>query len=380
MWKYLIPKLFFQFAEEGGAGEHAIETEDVSTGVEEHETSFFKKEEEGEGEGAEEGTPAKESPAEKEEEGDGTPAEKGEEEPSKEAEGKEGEVPSEPTIDGMTDAQFDTLMKKVLSNPDSPYNDNPAWQRIIKQRDAGKDDANKAFGKLVATDPKAAYDYLLDNGYEEADAKNTISGYGVSLETSRGLKPEKGKEDNEKTGAIDEVAFMQHLTGLGVKYDELDANQRDFWRFQYQFNQKQMQPFQEFVDKQKEDSKKAKEQATYTAIEAGHKELQKHLQDEFGLQMDSDIEGMTIEKRFQEYLQKNRSFVGTPIELFYVSHRDYIRGLGKREAAKTTAEDNEAKKRIKSEKPGSTGAPGSVPLGVGKEFGKTWSFLSNKHK
>jgi len=282
-------------------------------------------------------------------------------------------VSGEPDIKGLDEGQFEELVARLTKDPKSPFNDNPAWKRIITQRDKVTERSQRLFKTLAQTNPQAAKDYLIDAGYETADADRLIADMGVTTQAQ--------PAETEKAAPIDVdmPEFLNTMGKMGVEYDGLTSEQREFWKFQFKFNKAMMAPYGDFMKSQQQEKLTAKEQQVMERHKEAQGELVKHLKDKFNYTLNDVIDGMPINERMMDYFEKHPQFVGDPSELFYVSHRGYIAEMGAREQQKKDATLTKEKKSIKSEQPGSTGGK-TVPEGVGKDWTETWKYLDNKYK
>ena len=266
----------------------------------------------------------------------------------------------EPDAEGLTDEQFDKLIARMVSDPKSPYNKNKAWQRIISQRDTHSKRADSMLARLAKSNPQAARELLLDEGMPEDEVDSHLESMGADLSVTT--------PKTQEASGID-LEFVNLLKGMNIDYDTLTPEQRQYWKFQYQFNRQMMQPVQKFISDAQSEKKKqevAKIQASFGTEE---KELQELCKTKYAMNWDNEVV-----PELENYLKEHPQFVGTPKQLFSIVFFDKGEELGKKAKAIEDSKLNEEKKRIKSEEPGSTGKGTSIPEGVGKNFNKTWDW------
>jgi len=269
-------------------------------------------------------------------------------------------VTKEPEIEGLTDEQFEKLVARVTSDPKSPFNKNKAWQRIITQRDSSSKRADSMLERLAKANPQAAKELLLDEGMNEQDVNNYLAGLGVDESVSAPKAQEASGLDME---------FVNLLKGMNIDYDTLSPEQRQFWKFQYQFNRQMMQPVQKFISDTQTERQKQERAKIETSMQAEEKELQGLCKTKYALDWENEVV-----PELEKYLKEHPQFIGTPKQLFSIVFFDKGEELGKKAKTIEDAKLNEEKKRMKSEEPGSTGKGTSVPEGVGKNFSKTWDW------
>ena len=298
------------------------------------------------------------------------PAEaKPEGEPPAPAEGvktEEGEV----KVEDLTEAQLDKLVER-LTRAEGPYHKNPAWKRILEQRDNHSKRSDTIFERLAKTNPQAARDFLMDEGYSETEAREMIQEMGITEPATPVQKADVSQ--------VDEVELVRLLQGMGYDYGSMNQEQRDFWKFQYgvmsNFFKEKMNPVNEFITKSQEEKEKDELTRMTREHEEKLKELKTYTKDEFGMEWSEENDkAMTL------YLKEHPKFVGSIEELFYLSHKDKLIEMGKLAKGKETAKLNEEKGRMNSEIPGASGGAETLPsnVGAGQPMSRTFEYLSKK--
>jgi hypothetical protein len=289
---------------------------------------------------------------------------------------KNATIPSEDgkeqDVNSLTDEQFEKLVARIASDSKLPYHKNPAWQRIISQRNQSTQKTDAYLKRLASKDPQGAIEMLLDEGMDDTQARVKLHQMGVDLNASQDEQPLK-KESAPKQ-EVDEGEFIKLLNNMGVKYEQLTPEQIQFWKFQYQFNNQMMQPVQKFVEQSKTEKQKAAETEKRKSFEKEEAELSKEAKEKYGL----DWEKECLPEMFN-YLKTNPEYRGTPRQLFKEVFFDKVMDLGKRAKSVEDAKLNDEKKRITSENGGSSGGE-TKPAGVGKNFHATWEWLNSKNK
>ncbi len=272
-------------------------------------------------------------------------------------------------VQGLSDEQFEKLVTRIASDSKLPYHKNPAWQRIIAQRNQSTQKAESAFVKYARKDPRGAFQDLLDEGLDEQSAMLKLRELGVDMNE---------KKEEAPAAEVDDVELMKLFNGMGVKPEQLTQEQLPFYRFMYQFINKmigpKVEPLNKFVKQTETEKQQAAEKQQRESYEKEGQELSKQVKEKYGMDWDKDCVPEMI-----AYLQANPKYVGTPKQLFKEVFFDKIEELGKRAKTVEDSKLNDEKKRIKSESGGSSG--GEVkPEGVGKNWGTTWKWLESKNK
>ena len=272
----------------------------------------------------------------------------------------------EPDIEGLPDEQFEKLIARLVSDPKSPFNKNKAWQRIITQRDSHSKRADTMLAKLAKANPQAARELLLDEGMQEDSVDSYLETLGADLSQSQTVPK------SQETPGID-LEFVNLLKGMNIDYDNLTPEQRQYWKFQYQFNRQMMQPVQKFISETQGEKKKQEMSKIQESMNKEEVELQELCKTKYAMNWDNEVV-----PELEKYLKEHPQFVGTPKQLFSIVFFDKGEELGKKAKAIEDAKLNDEKRRIKSEEPGSTGKGGSIPEGVGKSWNKTWEWAGRE--
>ena len=287
-------------------------------------------------------------------------------EPAKEAPDAAGK---DVDVNSLSDEQFEKLVARLASDSKLPYHKNPAWKRIISERNQSTQKADTLFRRYAEKDPQGALEQLLDEGLDEGSAMLKLRQMGIGLNAPQ----EKTEEKLPKT-EVDDTEFIKLLNNMGVKYDQLTPDQIQFWKFQFQFNRQMMDPLNKFVEQSKTEKQRAEQEKTKQQYENEEKELSKQVKEKYGLDWDKEVMPELL-----NFLKENPHYSGTPKQLFKEVFFDKIEELGKRAKSVEDSKLNEEKKRIKSED-GSSSGQETRPAGVGKNFNATWDWLQNKYK
>ena len=283
------------------------------------------------------------------------------------------EEPQEVTVEGLSDEQFNKVVAE-LTKEGQPYHKNSGFQRIIGQRDSSRKRSEAIFMKLAKSNPEVAKELLMDEGQTEEEAALTLKKMDISLDKPIPEKVTAGTE------GVDEIQLIQILKGMGYDYASMTPEQRDFWKFQYALMTKQTEtqykPFKEFMEK----SKKEREQEQNTAREQEFLkslgDLKKSVKDVYGIDWTENND-----TKMTAYLDAHPKFMGNVEELFFLAHKDQLIEMGKLAQNKETAELNEDKRKMNTEKPGSSGKADTLPdhVGPGKSMAATFEYLNKKH-
>lgn len=293
-------------------------------------------------------------------------------EPPTPAEGEKTDK-GEVKVEDLTDAQLDSLITKLTAEP-GPYHKNPAWKRILDQRDNHSKRSDTIFERLAKTNPQAAKEFLMDDGYSEPEAGEMLRNMGVDP----AVTPQKTEAAG--TPPVNESELVSLLQGMGYDYGSMTTEQRDFWKFQYgvmsKFFDGKTKPFNEFIT----NSQQRREQDELTKMTAEHtqklEEMKTFVKSEFGMEWGEDND-----KSMSGYLQEHPKFVGSIEELFYLSHKEKLIEMGKLAKGKETATLNQEKQQINSEIPGASGGKDTLPtnVGAGKSMANTFEYLNKKY-
>lgn len=278
----------------------------------------------------------------------------------------------ETSVADLTDEQFEKIIERMAKDDKLPYHKNPAWQRIISQRNQSTQKADALFTRYAQKDPQGALEQLLDEGMDEGEARFKLQSMGVDLNAQKATEAKASPK-----AEVDDAEFIKLLNSMNVKYEQLSPEQIQFWKFQYQFNKQMFQPMvdplNKFVDQTKTEKQREEAEKVRSSYDAEVKELTKQVKDKYGLDWDKEVEPELL-----EYLKANPNFQGTPKQLFREVFFDKVEELGKRAKSVEDAKLNAEKKSIKSEDGGSSGGE-TKPAGVGKNWNATWEYLKNKH-
>jgi thermostable 8-oxoguanine DNA glycosylase len=276
------------------------------------------------------------------------------------------------TVEGLSDAQLEQLISG-LTKEGQPFHKNPAWNRIIKQRDSYKERTNSAIKRYANKDPQGALQMLLDEGYGEREAMGMLREMGVDLSAPRREKaPESGKFE-------DDMKYLKIFQDMGYDANAMTPEQRQFWQAVYQVSKNvasdNVKPLQEKLTKAEKEQAQRMEQEARARYEKQVNDLKKQVKDEFSIDWSEEND-----KVMGDYLDAHPNFRGDIDELFFLSHRDKLIDLGKMSANKEQAELNKEKEAMNSEKPGSTGT-NALPPGVGQpgRMGDTFRYLRKKY-
>lgn len=269
-------------------------------------------------------------------------------------------------IDDLTEEQFKKLEERIF-NDKSPFHQNPAWKRIMSQRNGASQRAERAIALLAQKDPEAVKQLLIEEGMGEEDAQAYVSRFPkqpMQQTEKREVKEEKDDTDLELLGM---------LKKMGISPDQLTSEQLEFWKFQYKFNKQMMQPVNGFVEQTKAEKQKEAETRILNEMTKEEQELIKVAKDKYGLEWEQDVV-----PELKDYLMKHPQFIGTPKQLFSIVFFDKGEELGKRAKSIEDAKLNKEKKSANTED-GSTLSRETKPAGVGKNWNTTWDWV-NRHE
>ena len=254
----------------------------------------------------------------------------------------------------MSEADFEKLATRML-DPKSPFHKNDAWKRILGQRDKFKSESGAIWDEFVKTNPAGAKAYLASQGrMEEANA----------------IKAEEAKPAEPTEQDMDTDMILQHIAKQsGVDLDNMEPEERQGMKTLNKMILNYLAPFRDYIEKDRSFKQTNQEQALYREHQENNKKLAKEIKDDYGLELTTVVDGIPIKDRMDEYLVEHKNFVGSPHDLFYVSHAKLLKDFGKREQEKETAKLNDEKRRANSEQPG--GSSSKPSAGGGKE--KNWS-------
>ena len=290
--------------------------------------------------------------------GDGT------ETPSEDTQKPGEQVKEEPTVEGLSDEDFEKLAARLTSEK-GPFHKNPAWTRILSARDTNATKAEARLKRLAMKDPQAALEALMDEGASEEEAQGMLDSLGV--ESQQQTTPKVSEE------GFDEKEFYDFIQKNGFKIGDLSPEQVDYFKLQFKMFNTALSPMKEYISKQEEAKQKEQQAKIKAEYDKEMDDLASEVKDKYGLDFEKEV--VPEMKRF---LQDDVTFQGKPRTLFRIAMADRMEELGKRKAAIETARTNKEKEEINSETPDGAGGSQTPPAGVGKNWDTTWAYTKRK--
>ena len=272
---------------------------------------------------------------------------------------KPDEQVEEPTVEGLSESDFEKLEARLTSDK-GPFHKNPAWQRILSARDTNATKAEARLKRLATKDPQGALETLMDEGMSEEDATGLLEGLNIDL------TPQTPKVSDD---GLNESEFYDFIQKNGFKIGDLTQEQLDYFKLQHKMLNTAMTPMKEYMAKQEEAKEKESNDKMKADYDKEMDELAKRVKDEYGLDFEKEVV-----PAMQRFLQDDQTFRGRPETLFRIAMSDRMEELGKRKSAIETSRLNKEKEAINSETPDGAGGKQTLPEGVGKNFATSWKY------